>query len=505
MLIDSGWTDENGNPPSPCEDLHTRGEIRLGQLVKEKYKTDYYVLDKFPASARPFYTMPDPEDPNYTNSFDIFCRGQEILSGGQRIHETKMLEDQMRAHGIDPKNIDDYMEGFRLAAPPHAGAGIGSERVLMLLLSMGNIRLASLFHRDPKSIPAPPPAPKLRHVMDSTLHPPWSKFDPKEQRQLQPLENLIANYGDSTNTSWTDDRYQIWRDEETGAAISYVPQGDYVILPGDPLCDTSQYTQITNIFLKWLKKEKKLKPIWVLVGREMEEVLGEKMGWRTLTCVAEERIEPDRGKPEEDHAIGRKVRHAEKEGVKIIDVEEGIPVPAAVKAECNARIREWLAARQGKQIHLSEITPWTDEAHRRYFYAQDKDGKICAIVVLAQLALRHGYQVKYSLDFDGAPSGTIEYITLHAIQAAKASGTKVMTFGSAATSELQAVHNLSGSRVKMLRHAYQQIARQFKLTQKSDFRAKLGGQESPVYVCYPPHGLGMKGSKAIVDFFESDH
>ena len=87
-----------------------------------------------------------------------------------------------------------------------------------------------------------------------------------------------------------------------------------------------------------------------------------------------------------------------------------------------------------------------------------------ALVVLAQLALRHGYQVKYSLDFPGAPSGTIEYITLHAIQAAKASDTKIMTFGSAATSDLQAVHNLSGPRVKVLRHAYQQIAVRFKLT-----------------------------------------
>lgn len=72
MLIDSGWTDESGNLPSPLEDLHTRDEIRLGELIKEKYHTDYYILDKFPAAARPFYAMPDPLDPKYTNSFDLF-------------------------------------------------------------------------------------------------------------------------------------------------------------------------------------------------------------------------------------------------------------------------------------------------------------------------------------------------------------------------------------------------------------------------------------------------
>ncbi|KAG7406916.1 Aspartate--tRNA ligase [Fusarium oxysporum f. sp. rapae] len=57
------------------EDLSTPDEIRLGQLVREKYGTDYYVLDKFPAGARPFYTAKDPDDPKYTRSFDIFIRG----------------------------------------------------------------------------------------------------------------------------------------------------------------------------------------------------------------------------------------------------------------------------------------------------------------------------------------------------------------------------------------------------------------------------------------------
>ena len=505
MLVESGYVCEDGKPPSPNEDLGTRDEIRLGQLIKENYGTDFYILDKFPVSARPFYTMPDPHDGNYTNSFDIFLRGQEILSGGQRIHDAQMLEDHMLRQGVDPKKMEDYMEGFRYAAPPHAGAGIGLERIMMLILSLGNIRLASLFPRDPKSIPAAPPVPSLRHQDDNTLSPSWSEFTPIEDRKMQPLENLIANYGDSTNTSWTDDRYQIWRDPETGAAVSFVPVGDYAILPGNPLCDVSQYTRVTTAFLKWLKKERRLKPIWVLAGAEMEEVLGEKMGWRTLTCVAEERVDATKNQAEKDQAVMRKVRHAEKEGVKIVELKEGHPVPEDVRTRVDERIQEWLANRQGRQIHLSEINPWRDQAHRRYFYAQDKSGQICAFVVLAQLSIQHGYQVKWSLDFKDAPSGTVEQITLHAIKAAKVSGTKVLTFGSAATSDLHAMHHLGGARVRMLQSTYQSIAKQFKLTAKGEFRQKLGGEEDPLYVCFPPYGLGWKGSRAIVNFFESDH
>ena len=189
MLRDSGWTDENGNPPSPDQDLHTRDEIRLGEIVKEKYKTDLFVLDKFPASARPFYTMPDPTDNSKTNSFDMFIRGQEILTGGQRIHDHNMLEDQMKKQGVDPGSMEEYMEGFRLGAPPHAGAGIGLERLIMLIFKLDNIRLASLFYRDPTSLPAKPPTSRLRHQADDTLEPPWGVGNmAADEGQMQPLD-----------------------------------------------------------------------------------------------------------------------------------------------------------------------------------------------------------------------------------------------------------------------------------------------------------------------------
>ena len=505
LLLDAGWKDEDGNDPSMLEDMGTREEIMLGKLVKAKYKTDFYILDKFPRSARPFYTMPDPNDPRYTNSFDIFVRGQEIISGGQRIHDYKMLEDNMNEMGADPKTMQDYMDGFRYACPPHAGAGVGLERILMLFLNLGNIRFGSLFPRDPKSLPPLPPAPDIRHLHASTLTPPWGDGPCPLEAEMQTLEDLIANYGDSTNTSWFDDRYKIWRHKTTGAAVSYIPEGDYAICAGDPLCEVSQYTMVAATFLKWLKEKTKLKPIWLLVGHDMEEVLGGKFGWKGLTCIAEERVNPMKEEAVKDHDVARKVRHAEKEGVKIHSIDEGSPVPDSLRERCDERIKEWIANRKGKQMHLSEITPWRDQPHRRYFWAEDKDGKIVAMVVLAQLAPRHGQQVKYSLDFPGAPGGTIEYITLHAIHAAKNAGTKALTFGAVATPQLQAVHHMSGAKIKVLQRTYSGIVKQFRLTNKGEFRQKLGGEDDPVYICYPPGGLGVKGTRAILEWIESDH
>jgi nondiscriminating aspartyl-tRNA synthetase len=506
MLNDSGWLNEHGEPLPHDEDLHTRDEIRLGELVKEKYGTDYYILDKFPASARPFYTMPDPEDPQYTNSFDIFVRGQEIVSGGQRIHEPKMLEENMRRVGIDPVLMDDYMEGFRWGAPPHAGAGVGLERMLMLILKLGNIRLASMFHRDPKSFPPKPPITMLRHPEASTLEPPWQKEDKSrkatDEKEMQPLEDLIANYGDATSTSWMDDRYQIWRDPTTGAAVSYIPSHGYAIIPGDPLCDPSQYHRTVTQFLHWLRRETKLKPIWLLISPAVEDLLGEKLGWRSLSCIAEERVDPSRNMMASDGEVAKKIRHSENEGVKIVTVSQGELPPEEIRAKIDKRIQDWLGNRKGTQIHLSEIAPWRDPKHRWYFYAVDKEGNIASFVALAMLSPANGMQVKYSLDFPGAPNGTIEHIVTHAIQTAAKTGVKSLTFGAGATPQLVPGHHMKGAKVRMLQHTYEAVARQFHLTRKSEFRLKLGAHEEPLYLAYPPHGLGSRGIRAILSFFE---
>ncbi|XP_053621228.1 aspartate--tRNA ligase, cytoplasmic [Plodia interpunctella] len=134
------------------DDLSTPDEKLLGRLVRAKYDTDFYILDKYPLAVRPFYTMPDPNNPKWSNSYDMFMRGEEILSGAQRIHDPDFLTERAKHHAIDISKIAAYIESFRLGCPPHAGGGIGMERVVMLYLGLDNIRKTSMFPRDPKRI-----------------------------------------------------------------------------------------------------------------------------------------------------------------------------------------------------------------------------------------------------------------------------------------------------------------------------------------------------------------
>lgn len=503
MLKDAGFREDDGSELTDEDDLSTAAERKLGELVKKKYGADYYILDKFPLAVRPFYTMPDPENPKFSNSFDIFVRGEEILSGGQRVHDAPMLEARIREAGIEMDTMMDYINGFRWGCPPHGGGGVGLERVVMLFLKLGDIRWASLFPRDPRSFATrgqDPAEASMAAAAKLVLHGPESQtFQPGQKRgELPPLENLIARYGDATNTSWVDPAWTVWRDEATGAAIGYIPQGHFAVIFGNPLCEPNQIPRVVKAFLAFLRSPHvDLKPIWCCVDKATERYLAEELGWSAIIAVAEERVNPMAVNPEaDDKTVRRKIHRAEREGVKIHEVT-GEP-DEELRRQIEERCRDWEAGRKGTQIHLTGVRPFDDIKHRKYFYATDNHGKICALVVLAQLAPIHGFQIKWALEFPGAPLGAIEYIVAHVIRKLGDAGVRSATFGAGASSRLLGAENVGGFRMKTLEKAYNGISSTFHLTSKGDFRGKFGIEQDPMYICYPKGSLGVRGIEAIM-------
>jgi len=134
------------------EDLSTEAERKLGEIVEREYGSPLVFVTEYPWRARPFYTMRKPDEPEWTLSFDLLYRGLEIATGGQREHRYEVLRRQIEEKGLNPRNFEWYLNMFRFGAPPHGGAGIGLERVVMQTLGLPNIREARLLPRDPERL-----------------------------------------------------------------------------------------------------------------------------------------------------------------------------------------------------------------------------------------------------------------------------------------------------------------------------------------------------------------
>jgi len=133
-------------------DLTPDDEKEICQFAQEKYGSELIFITHYPTKKRPFYTFPDPEDPEYTLSFDLLCRGLEIVTGGQRINEYEKLVKNIKKWGNKIKDFRFYLQAFKYGMPPEGGFALGAERIVKQILGLGNIREASLFPRDMERI-----------------------------------------------------------------------------------------------------------------------------------------------------------------------------------------------------------------------------------------------------------------------------------------------------------------------------------------------------------------
>ena len=130
-------------------DLDPEAERQIAAHVKETTGHDFVFVTDFPSSVRPYYHMRYEDDASATKSYDLIFGGVEISTGAQREHRVDVLQQQAIEKGVEPAEIEEYLDFFRYGVPPHGGFGMGLARVLMLMLGQQSIRETTFLFRGP--------------------------------------------------------------------------------------------------------------------------------------------------------------------------------------------------------------------------------------------------------------------------------------------------------------------------------------------------------------------
>ncbi|MBS3815463.1 MAG: aspartate--tRNA(Asn) ligase [Hadesarchaea archaeon] len=111
----------------------------------------YFVTD-WPSEIKPFYIMPHEDDSELAHAFDLLYDEIELASGGTRVHQKDILKKQLKDQGLKPNQFEYHLKNFDWGIPPHAGWGLGVERLTMILTGAKNLRETVLFPRDRKRL-----------------------------------------------------------------------------------------------------------------------------------------------------------------------------------------------------------------------------------------------------------------------------------------------------------------------------------------------------------------
>lgn len=117
-------------------------------LTEVHFKCPVTVYD-YPRAAKPFY-MRQNDDGKTVAAMDVLVPGVgEIVGGSQREERFERVEAAMRAHGLNLAAYNWYLDTRRYGTVPHAGFGLGFERLLMFVTGEGNIRDVIAYPRTP--------------------------------------------------------------------------------------------------------------------------------------------------------------------------------------------------------------------------------------------------------------------------------------------------------------------------------------------------------------------
>jgi len=122
------------------QDAHLRilGKERLG----------FYFIVDWPLKLKPFYIHEKDDDPTLSKSFDLQYGYLELSSGGTRLHNPEKIKLRLKEQGLDPSKFVDHLRAFEWGMPPHAGWGLGLDRLMSVITKIDNIREVVLYPRD---------------------------------------------------------------------------------------------------------------------------------------------------------------------------------------------------------------------------------------------------------------------------------------------------------------------------------------------------------------------
>jgi lysylphosphatidylglycerol synthetase-like protein (DUF2156 family) len=311
------------------------------------------------------------------------------------------------------------------------------------------------------------------------------------------IVNLVRRYATAATDAVLDPETLIFHVDYIEGLIGYRLEKECVVVYGDPICAQADRESLTEAFHKFCK-EKNKSIVYLIVSDHFAEFALEKCYGAIVEYGEELYIDPfnDPTKNVGVNAqlVRRKCRRAEKENVAVVEYTEK---NSELEQQMNLVSKKWLEARNGPQIHISNIFLFDDVKGKRWFYAKQNE-KIVGLVVLNRLEESQGWLINHLMITPDCPSGTSELLIISALNVLREENCHYVTFGNVPAQNITNIVGLSSFKAAIVKMLFSLSKKFFRLDSKKMFWAKFNPESKKSYLLFEGGHVGLKELRGLV-------
>lgn len=323
---------------------------------------------------------------------------------------------------------------------------------------------------------------------------PIEQYTSEERRTL--IEN-VRRFGNSTSDAILEPNCKFFKIPDLEGIIGYQVASNCVVVFGDPLCDWSHTAEFVEAFHANCQKND-LKVVYLNASEKFAKWAIHK-SCKALVEFGEELVMDPHCDPRartggNARVVRRKVNHALKEGIVVHEYTTNDPLLEKAMLQVG---EDWLNARKGPQVHISQLRLFENRPGKRWFYAM-QGNRMVGIVLLNQLQAREGWLLNHLMHIPKAPNGTPELLLTSALDIVANEGCHFVTFGTVPAAKLGEIIGLSNFSGWFWQMSFRVIYRVFRLAGLKRFWEKFHPESERAYLLFSEPSISMQEIRALI-------
>lgn len=307
------------------------------------------------------------------------------------------------------------------------------------------------------------------------------------------LEILMAEFGRGTHSSFLDDSFSIYLQEDERAAICFKVLKNVAVMYGDPLCPGERVGHVFEAFRSLCKQQR-----WhvaVVGAGSTLAAYAKKKSWRSMEFAVEQVLNPATNSVLDETSgktITRTNRKLISNGIKLSFYSPSQGIQPQLEQELMGVYNTWREDRRQRnapQAYSAVINPFALPGVSRYMYTRGGDGKPNSLAGLIKLGANAGYLLEPCIQLPSAPKGVTGFLVTHAMGLLREEKVEYMTFGLEALPELGEITLMPSMISDTSRRFYRMIFDALGLRGRKIFHESFHPEpekQVPLYLLFPP-------------------